>query len=55
MTQEAQAVASAGVSATSAGASFFVATMPYLQWGAALVAIIAGIFAIAVSIKKLRR
>jgi len=54
MTHEAQAVSGFAVSGASAVAAFVEWSMPYVQWSAALVAILSGIFAIAVSIKRLR-
>ncbi len=44
----------AAVSGVSTVTSFFVATLPFLQVIAAIVAIVSGGFAIAVAIKKLR-
>jgi len=54
VTHEAQAFSGFAVSGASAVAAFVEWSMPYVQWGAAVVAILSGIFAIAVSIKKLR-
>jgi len=42
------------ISGGSAATSFFVATLPILQWIAAMVAIASGFFAIAVAVRKLR-
>jgi len=44
--------ASSTLSAGSALVSFFAYTLPVLQWVAAFVAIVAGVFAIIVAIKK---
>ena len=49
------AVISAGVSLGSAGTSFFVATLPVVQWFAAAVAVIAGLITIAIGATKLRQ
>lgn len=43
------------VSGTGATAAFIEWSFPYVQWTAAVVAIVAGLFAIAVSVKRLRR
>lgn len=54
MTDEVQIGCGFGVSACSAISSFALAWMPVFQIIAVLVAIVSGLFAIAVSIKKLR-
>jgi hypothetical protein len=54
MTPEMQVIGSAGVSGASAVTAFVVTWIPVVQFAAAIIAVIAGVFAIAVSIKKLR-
>jgi hypothetical protein len=39
-------------SAAGAGTSFFVKTLPVVQWGAAFVAIIAGLITIVIALNK---
>ena len=50
---ETKAVCAFGVSACSTLVSFFTEWMPVLQGVAVIVAILSGVFAIAVSVKKL--
>ena len=47
------AVISAAVSGGAAGASWFVKTLPVVQWCAAVVAIVSGLIAIAIGGIKL--
>jgi hypothetical protein len=49
------AAIAAVVSAGSAGTSFFVATLPVVQWLAAVVAVISGLVAIALGVTKLHQ
>ena len=49
------AAIAASVSIGSAGTSFFVATLPVVQWLAGAVAIISGIIAILLGVTKLRQ
>ena len=47
------AVIAAAVSVGGASASFFVKTLPVVQWGAAAVAIVAGLTTITIGLTKL--
>lgn len=54
MTPETQAACGWFVCASTATASFFTAWMPALQGIAVIIAILSGLFSLAVSFKKLR-
>ena len=49
------AVGSAVASGGATWTSFFVATLPVVQWGAAAVAIVAGLVTVAIGAIKLRQ
>ena len=47
-------VGAAATSVSSSSFSFFVETLPLLQWISVLVGIVAGVLAIALAVKKLQ-